>query len=84
MDRMPELKSGKQENPMRFHFHFSELKISKSDIIEALSESNGLLPDLFLDYIDEIVGLAEEGCQVSGMVRICSETKLNAKRGHLK
>jgi cobalamin-dependent methionine synthase I len=84
MEVVPELKSGQQEKPMRFDFRFSELKISKSQIIEALSESNGLLPGLFLDYIDEIVLLAEEGCQVSGYVRICSETKLNGQSGTLE
>ncbi len=59
------------------HFRYPELGISKLGIIETLSKSNGKLPDLFLDYIDKIVQLADEGCRTSGYVRICSKTQLD-------
>jgi len=72
-----ELPGVSMEKTMRFHFRFLELGISRSDIISLLSESNGLLPGLFLDYIDEIIGLADEGCRASGYVRICSKTHLD-------
>jgi len=67
------------EKTMRFHFRFSELGISKADVINLLSESNGLLPGLFLDYIDEIIGLADEGCRISGYVRIYSKIELDSE-----
>lgn len=77
MDIQPELKSDSMEKSMVFHFRFSDLDISKPAIIENFAESNGRLPDLFLHYIDEVVRLAEEGCRVSGYVRLSSNPQLD-------
>jgi uncharacterized Fe-S cluster-containing MiaB family protein len=83
MDIQPELKSDSTHKSMVFHFRFSELGISKPDIIENFSESNGRLPDLFLHYIDEVVCLADEGCRGSAYVWLCSNTQLDLQNNTL-